>query len=154
MTYVFHLANGGRLEINTEAMSDVLAKEGSRPLTSLAIRGAKIAQGRVRDSGKRFVGYKPAKLFHVQSSDIGRPASGLSSQLRIPVALIFNNSRFALQQEIGSLKADHAPERPLITALNELGRERGVRKVREKSINDAAKFGTASRASRRKRKAR
>lgn len=144
------LPNGGRLELYTGIISDVLMAEGSAPINALARRGAAVAIRQVRPSGKRFIGMKPAKRFPLESNDIGRPRSELSSMLEVPVALIVNNSRYAVEQEVGSLKADTKTERPLRTALNTLRAERGVRAVTKSEISDAIKLGTRSRASRRK----
>lgn len=150
-TIRFALPNGGRLEVYTEPFSDVLVAEGTAPLNRLARAGAAVATRQVRPSGRRFIGVKTVKEFDLRSSDIGRPRSELSSKLRVPVALIVNNSRYAVEQEVGSLKADRKPERPLRTAFNQLRAERGVRGVVEPDLNAAVTFGTRSRAARRKK---
>lgn len=145
------IRNGSsRLELDTDALSDLFVRAGSGPLLNLANSAAREAAKHVRPSGRRFIGYKPPATFPLKSADIGRPPSPLASNLRVPVALVFNNSRFAVQQEIGSLSSDKPAERPLTSVLNTFGARRGVRALREKELNDAVKFGTRSRASRRK----
>ncbi len=138
---------GGRLWIDTDKFSNVLIGAGTGPINNIAKRAAVSAQGKVRPSGKRFIGFRPARPFQMQSRKI---RSALSSQLRGPVALVYNNSRYALEQEVGSLSRDLKAERPLTSTLKEEGAKSGQRAIREKDLNAAVNFGTASRASRRK----
>lgn len=151
-TYKMALPNGGRLEVYTKVYSDVLVEAGTGPLNALARRGAAVAKRQVKSSGKKFIGMKPVKRFKLESRDIGQPRSELASMLEVPVALIFNNSHFAVKQEVGSLSKDKRVERPMRTALLELRSERGVRGIQAKELKAEVDKGTRSRASRRKKK--
>jgi hypothetical protein len=142
---------GGRLWLDTDKVSAVLIGAGTDRVNAIAKTAAETARGKVRPSGKRFIGFRSARPFQMQSADIGRPRSPLSSQLRGPVALVFNNSRYALEQEVGSLSRDLRAERPLTSALKEAGAKSGVRAVRTSDMRGVVNFGTASRASRRKK---
>jgi hypothetical protein len=147
----------GSLVIDTRAMSNALWAAGERPVNVLARRGAAIAVRKVEPNGERFVGFKTAKRFPLQSRRIG---STLSQQLDVPVALIFNNSKWALEAEVGSLANINAtPRRPLLTALKEVGALPGVssKRAKDTDFEGMRAARTRSRASRMKgakRKAR
>jgi hypothetical protein len=78
----------------------------------------------------------------------------------VPVALIFNNSKWALEAEVGSLANINAvPRRPLLTAISELDAIPGVsaKRARDTDFEGLRAARTRSRASRmkgRKQKAR
>ena len=119
-------SGGAKLVIDTEAMSNAIAQVGTGPVNNLAASGAAIAEGQVKPSVARFIGWKPAKMFQLRQDNQIR--SSLSKKLRIPVALIFNNSLFATYQEVGSTNT--RPRRPLGTAFDKLRSKPGVRGVR------------------------
>jgi hypothetical protein len=115
---------GAVLVINTDIFSDVLFDAGAPAVDALAREGAAIARRAAEGSDKRFIINRPAKRFALESGEI---RSSLSRKLSIPVALIANNSLFAVKREVGS--TNRAPTRPLGRAFNELRRKRGVRGV-------------------------
>jgi hypothetical protein len=150
MKYVYTLPEGGRLELDTDAVSDVFIAAGTEPVNQLAAQARDIARGRVRGSGKRFVGMRAAKVFQMETPKI--LGSSLSGKLRGPVALVYNNSRFAVSQEVGSTR--HMGERPLLSALRTLGSKSGIKAIRDKELSESSRFVVRQRASRRARRSR
>lgn len=148
--YRRELPYGARLEVDTTAFSNVLIGAGTPRVNAIAKQASQVAKDQVRPSGKRFIGFRAARPFQVESTEIGSPRSLLSSRLRIPVALVFNNSLYAVQQEVGSLRADKKAERPLTTALRRVKSGKSIRAIRATDLGARVDFGAASRASRRK----
>jgi hypothetical protein len=122
------------LIIYTDRLSDAFFEVGAPVVSQMAREGAAIARSHVGASDKRFIISRPARSFRLDSTQI---RSELSRKLSIPVALIANNSRFALKREISTSKG--TPPRPLFNAWNQLRSKRGVRGVRGK--NDATTKG-------------
>lgn len=120
-------SGGARLEIYPEVMSKVLAAQGTSRVNALASEGAAIAESKVAPSARRFIGWKPAKRFDLR--DDSQVRSRLSKMLSIPVALFFNNSLWAHNVEVGTVK--RTPTRPLGSAFDQLRIRSGVRGVRE-----------------------
>jgi len=148
--YVYNLPNGGRLELDTDVVSEVFIAAGTGPVNELAASARDIARGKTEPSGKRFVGMRAAKPFQMETPKI--KGSSLSGKLRGPVALVYNNSRFAVSHEVGSSR--HRPTRPLLSALRELGAKSGVYAIRDKELAEGSRFVVRSRAARRSRRAR
>jgi hypothetical protein len=142
-------STGAVLVLNTQAVSDVFMEAGAPAVDRLAREGAAIARARVTPSAKKFIVNRPARRFPLESGQI---KSSLSRKLSIPVALIVNNSRFASQQEVGSLS--RVPTRPLGAAFDQLRRRRGVRGVVDAGDPIKAAAETVAAARPRKRRSR
>lgn len=115
------------IEIFSAIFGGVLFTAGKPLVNEIAQQGAEIARSYVGPSDQRFITHVPAQLFFIKSKQI---RSSLSRHISIPVALIVNNSHFALKREISSSKG--TPPRPMFNAWNQLRTKKGIRGVRGK----------------------
>ena len=148
MLWTQRFDNGGFLSIDTEKLSHLLEVEGRPLVDAIAGEAAAIAANTLPPNDRRFIGVKYAKEFALKSGSI---RSSLSRRLEVPVALVTNDSNFAVQQEAGSVShPNRVPPRPLLTAWSEMKRRRGIRGVRntDNVVADRNKFRNLSRVNR------
>lgn len=98
--------------INTDALSAVLEDVGRGPVDAIAAAGAAVAQASVAPSERPWIRWKPTREFPLKS----RRLPSLSKMLTIPVALVVNDSKWAVQQEYGTVRK--RPKRPLAKAFD------------------------------------
>ena len=130
--------SSGTLVIDTGALSSLLTRKFGGEVDSLAVSAASVAKAQVPSPGaKKMIGWKShtktktgAPNFQLSSSRL----TPLSRQLRVPVALVVNNSRWALEAEVGRAKKqkngrfkNQRAYRPLRAAAAQMKARPGVR---------------------------
>lgn len=123
------------IQVNPEQLSRHLVVFGGPLVTALAEKGEVIAAGQTRDpreealigSKTNIEAPKPSG-FPLESTRLKE----LTRHLAIPVALIYNNSKNAFAQEVGSADGKIPATRPLLTAYSRLRSQAGVTGIRQK----------------------
>lgn len=101
--------------LNPDVISKALEDVGSSPVTRMASDGATVARNAVPETYKRYIGIKQAIQFDLESGRLSK----LSRMLRIPVALIVNDSFWASSIEYGDGRGTRQ-YRPLSAAFEAL----------------------------------
>lgn len=140
---------GVTLWVDTEAFSDLLVAKFGKSIDSVAKVGAKAAQSSVNKSQAsriRVIPWKkmtPSQMpkpsdgkWQLKSKRIptaGRRKATLTPMLRVPVALVVNNSKFSFYMEHGDASRPNRPvPRPMAKALDAMARTPGSKVVRRR----------------------
>lgn len=127
------------LRIDSAVLSDRLQYRGGPAVDRIAEVGFRAADAALSDvRAQTFLGWKSWRNTPVGTG--GWPLEStrltdLSRTLEVPVALVTNDSIYALEQEVGTL--DGRPQRPLLTAYLRMKSISGVTGVRTKVKNAA-----------------